>query len=455
VPTFRVELQENSLVFHGHLEDSTEFTPFEAICSESNALNFRPLYSFSWVGMQNLMNFLSGTHKSFRLVGASPAVARTLLLVAKAFHIDFETIDIQVATPAENRVETVPFSDLISWIRAQGDHVFLPDGTKIRGLGHLYARNVIEEANLPPTVLGWSESAGNELLFWFDYISFSRTAVEASAFALKAALILNEEIAHQKLGITRRAFLAYKSLGKEDERYNFSTLTESFTSVQEINDACMEKVQSALTLIDSLQYELELMMIAKEGTYAKSIEVLSHYGAFGAILANIAAMLDNTGAELGSISFSLQFAEEWLNEMAQTLLPACEDKAFNLALMKLKLEPSCSTRGERIGQVVQIKNSLREGLQRCLIAAQQFDSVRQILENRSKESLYLDENWLGLKNGEFNWESIREELLKRTSTKLVTDIEKLSFQYHFPDYPIPYTSTTNATESNGDGFMMF
>jgi hypothetical protein len=455
VPNFRVELEQNSLAFHGHLEDSTEFAPFEKICSESNALNFRPLYSFSWVGMQNLMNFLSGMHKSFRLAGASPAVARTLLLVAKAFHIDFESIDVQVGIPAENRVETVLFSDLISWIQTQGDQISLPDGTRVRGLGHLYARNVIDEANLPPTLLGWSDTSGHELRFWCDYISFSRTVVEASAFALKAALILNEEIAHQKLGITRRAFLAYKSLGKDDERYNFSALTETFTSVQEINDACMEKVQAALGLIDSLQNDLELMMISKDGTYPRSIDILSHYGEFGTLLANIASMLDSTGAQLGNISFSFQFAEEWLNEMAQNLLPACDEKSFNLALMKLKVEPGLNTREERIAQVVQIKNSLGEGLQRCMIAAQQFDSVRQILANRSSESVFLSEKWTQLKNAELAWESIREDLLKKASEKLVTEIEKLSFQYHFPSYQMPNKESKANTESGDDGFMMF
>ncbi len=453
MPSFKVELKEGCLDFVGHLEDSTEFAGLEAVCTQSNALNFRPLYSFSWVGMQKLMAFLSGLHKNFRVVGAAPSVARTLHLVTKEYSLVFESLDVEVVCPAGNAIRTVRYADLVDWIGTQGEHVFLPDGKRVRGLGHLFVRGATGDHRLPEPRLPWSETAAEEILFWYDYVAFSRCVTEASGFALKAALVLNEEMAHQTLGMTRRAFQAYKALGKSDERYSFSTLSETFATVQEINDGCMTKVEAALKIVDTVQNEVELLMLSDGGSYQKCISAFSGCSSFGTILADTAAMLDSTGARLGEISFSFQVAVEWLSEMAGSILPACDEKTQNSVANKLKTDTDEANAGTAVERALRIKGLIEEGIQRCLIASQQFDSVRQVMEHRANEAQLLHEQWDLLKAGGHDWKVARALVLKTASSKLVTDIEKLAFKFHFPDFDIP--APAPQAPAGDDGFMMF
>lgn len=452
MPSFKVELKDGSLEFVGHLEDSTEFDGLESVCSQSNALNFKPLYSFSWVGMQKLMTFLARFHKGFRLVGAAPSVARTLFLVGKDYNIAFESIDLDVVDPAGNTVQTVLFSDLVGWIKSQGEHVFLPNGKRMRGLGHLFVRNVFDDHRLPETRLPWSDTAAAEIRFWYDYVAFSRCVTEAAGFALKAALVLNEEIAHQTLGLTRRAFQAYKTLGKSDERYSFSVLSETFATVQEINDDSMGKVETALKIVDSIQNEVELLMMSDGGSYSKCVAAFAQYSSFGTILADTAAKLDSTGARLGEISFSFQVAVEWLDEMINTILPICDGKSLNSVANKLKTEVDESGDGTAIERATRIKAFIEEGIQRCMIASQQFDSVRQVMEHRSNEARLLHEQWEALEAGTQDWSVVRGQVLSEAASRAVTEIERLAVQFFFPDFETPRT----AVQAPGadDGFMM-
>lgn len=93
----------------------------------------------------------------------------------------------------------------------------------------------------------------------------------------------------------------------------------------------------------------------------------------------------------------------------------------------------------------EIKNDFKfidSELSKCIVALQGFDLVRQVFEHRIIEIKLFRENLNLVKNKQMPWEKLKEKITSQIVDRLVTDQEKYSFSFFFPD------STLSKDKSN-------
>lgn len=433
MPYLQAVREDECVTLRGHLEDTANLSGLESHFSDASVIDLSKLYSVSWVGIQTLVSFLQAQKKKFSISACRPDLFRILCMfpdlsdVLTPGSFDWERRD------STGQVSTCPVSadELCRLASMQGRFVRTETGESFFGaipqiLGPF---DIAVEPELR-VQSEWLSANKSDYLFFYDYASFLFRNIESASVSISATMVLSEEMLHQIVEKTRSANSLYSAIFSKDERYSMGGLSEAIEGLQEITNTTLSVFKKKTAAIQELIFEFQNLTCSTTTSQLDVAKAALQVFREGHDLKALTSVLDQTGSRGSGIATSFSFVSEWYQRLTSMNSSEMTDKQKNNVVRRLSLEEfNLDVVQESLAKEKDLFENL---IARCIITLQQFDVLRQVCEHRVSECQVLINALSAAQDKQPSIQALRSEVLSMASEKLVTDIERFSFDFFFP-----------------------
>jgi hypothetical protein len=432
---FSVSATDGEILLKGHLRDTTDFKHFHSILRENRCVNFSKIYSVSWLGLQRLLEFFKSSNIIIKAKNI-PADVYAMCIVFPEFseNVQVESFEIDVlVNESLCKKELHDMSNLK--MRAEGGHLFLgfPNGSYALGLAsHVFGDPSIDLRTLEEK----SHQNLTEHHFWFSYISFTGFVNDMCANSIKSTSIVVEETLQAITRLVASSEAALKEIQPHSGESRARSLLGLLTSVQKATKQVTDGLMESRVPYLSLKKKYQTILLNQRIDPSRVLfDILKEFSEIGTTQRSLAKVLDFMGAQL--VNKVISFGEmagivEIFQQIDKNSLPQNKVELAGRMLFPTDSRENYEW-SDIIGKVEADYQNVVASLEKCTIALQGYDLIRQVLEHRVSEAEMLHENLSSYSSGMQSFDAIREKMLEMTCSKQVTDQEKLSFKFYFPN----------------------
>ncbi|MGY3804766.1 hypothetical protein ACWNT8_11920 [Pigmentibacter ruber] len=444
---FEVILEDNVATLKGHLVDSTEFSRFDEIFSKSNEIDFSQLNSISWLGVQRLYDILLKIENPVKLSNIPPHVYRILLLLPnfgrkigiKSFQIEFFGLDDRILK------QDITLEKLSDLGKKQGCFAKIQSGQMISGSLHHLCRPYFQDYLLPKKnyVSKWCIENEEFCTFLYEYVCFTKLVLEICSLAQDSTSILIEESLQNICSKISSLEFSVKNILPNFNEFKSRYLMSLMPHIHEISKSVVSAINLSSGTFESVVQTFEALFMRDTASAQDIYDQFENFMNFTDQLDPIAKSLEDVGVELGT--HVLRFGDIGNLHQAFTTFNGNDLAEKVIISLRRKLKYDQYINLTWFDTFQEIKNDFKfidSELSKCIVALQGFDLVRQVFEHRIIEIKLFRENLNLVKNKQMPWEKLKEKITSQIVDRLVTDQEKYSFSFFFPD------STLSKDKSN-------
>ncbi|KAB8033327.1 hypothetical protein [Fluviispira multicolorata] len=439
----------------GHLVDSTNLDDHKTFLSKSKEISLQDLYSVSWLGLQRFYEMVFKFPNKVLLSDIPPHVYRILLLLPSfGKKVGVKSFVIEVFKPNQDKKKiSMTIEKLVEIGKKQGCFASLPDGSRISGSLHHLCRPFFNDFQIPHKNFSSKWCIKNEGIcnFFYEYACFMRVTLEICSLAQESTARLIEESLQQICMRISNLEFGVKTIDPNFSDYKSRSLMSLMPHIHEVSKSVVIGLNLSSTTFEAVAETFEAIFLSERMVGSELFDQMEYFINFTDQLTPMARSLEDVGVELGDNT--LKYGEiSSLRKAFETFSGKdLSEKNISTLRRKLKMDQSINLNWEDTLKEIQNEFKLIQNeLGRCIVALQGFDLVRQVLEHRVGEVEILKDNFNAVRDKELNWEQLKERILIKIVDRLVTDQEKFSFAFFFPD------STIKQHESkllNGETFF--
>lgn len=426
----------------GHLVDSTNLNLHRNILSSTEEISMAELHSISWLGVQRFCEMLNRLDRQILLTDIPPHIYRTILLLLKPDKkIGIKSFMVEVFdTPQSKKKILTTMEHLVELGNKQGAFAKWEDGSKISGSLHHLCRPFFGDKNQPPMNFSsnWCKENKDICSFFYEYSCFMRVILEMCALAQHSTSTLIEESLQQICSRIANLEFGIKSLDPNFSESKSRTLMSLLPHIHEVSKSVVENINLSSNTFEAVAQTFEAMFVNNTINSPDALyEQMNHFLSFTAQISPIAKSLEDVGVELGD--HILRYGEISSLRKCYEGFPGKELTDKNIASLRRKLKMDQNknlTWEETLKDISTEFKTIQNELGKCIIALQGFDLIRQVLEHRIAEIEIFQKHMPELKTQEVTWEVMRDKVIEQIIDRLVTDQEKYSFAFFFPNVEI-------------------
>lgn len=443
---FEVVFENGICILKGHLIDSTDFELMKETFSKSREISLGKVNSVSWLGLQRFYDCLLKLSNSIQLSDIPPHIYRILLLLPEfGKKVGIKSFQIEVFNSYHKKQNiSTTIGKLAEIGKSQGCFAKLSDGQKISGSLHHLCRPYFNDHTMPKKnyIAQWCLQNEGLCTFFYEYSCFTRVILEICSFAQDStSRLIIESLQDICMRISNLEFCV-KSIDPNFSDYKSRSLMSILPHIHEVSKSVVVGINLSSTTFEAVVQTFEALFMSERVVASEIFDQMEFFISFTDQLVPIAKSLEDVGVELGDNTLkygefhSLKKTFESFNGSNLT------EKNIMSIRRKLKMDFYTNlTWHETLDEVNSQFKTIQMELARCIVALQGFDLVRQVLEHRITE-INIFRNFLSLvKNKRMSWEELKEKILIQIVDRLVTDQEKFTYYFFFPDSTIHQKET--------------
>ncbi|HYX36550.1 MAG TPA: hypothetical protein VE954_25865 [Oligoflexus sp.] len=432
---FRVHRDHGVVTFYGSIGDTPDTAALDGILLNDSVCDMRHLAFASWIGLATLGDYIQ--QRKLKLTfRALPFAIYDALRLNKAFEDqNLESAELPLVNVTTQRVsfEMIEFSLLRKdaeqgqeWVYPRAGFLLLlptryifPDLTAQRSTGFL-----------PVQVLTSHKDIAS---FWLQYGSFCQTTVEISNTLVHAAKLNMLQILYE---IKAKTTAGEQALKLVDSTTNYTLVLRLDVMMRDIEkdlDGLADQVEAHYETCEQKLADLSLLALDKGCDLPKFAASLQSYATAIDSLRAIATICEDCGAQIGTRLGTLRPSEVIQKGLAGVDNP--EPEVLNsiraaFAIMDIMSEDDWPASRDLIMAEITAIDTL---FGQCVVTLQVFDMMRQILEHRIGEmNLVLAASQTQGMDHLLD-PDLREAVLNKIGTHMVTEQEKAAFAFYLPD----------------------
>ncbi|BBH53375.1 hypothetical protein [Fluviispira sanaruensis] len=435
-------IQEGSISkLKGHLVDSTQLEAHVQILSKAKEISLKELFSVSWLGLQRFYEMVFKFPNKTLLSDIPPHVYRILLLLPSfGKKVGVKSFMIEVSKPNQEKKKiSMTIEKLAEIGKKQGCFAHLEDGSRISGSLHHLCRPLFNDFSLPKKNFSSNWCKKNEGIcnFFYEYSCFMRVTLEMCSLAQDSTARLIEESLQQICMRISNLEFGVKTIDPNFSEYKSRSLMSLMPHIHEVSKSVVIGLNLSSTTFEAVSETFEAIFLSERMVGPELFDQMDYFIKFTDQLTPMARSLEDVGVELGDNT--LKYGEISSLRKAFETFSGRDLSEKNIATLRRKLKMDQYTNLTWEETLKEIQNEfklIQNELGRCIVALQGFDLVRQVLEHRVGEVEILRDHFEAVRSKEMHWEKLKELVLIKIVDRLVTDQEKFSFAFFFPDCTI-------------------
>ncbi|RDB35797.1 MAG: hypothetical protein DCC88_08460 [Spirobacillus cienkowskii] len=435
---FEVVFEKGVSTLRGHLVDSTEFDSVIDTFSKSKEISFAGLYSVSWLGLQKLYDCFLKLNNPLQLSQIPPHIYRILLLLPGfGKKIGIKSFQVEIFNTKNDRKKiSMTLNKLADLGKAQGCFVKLQDGYQIFGsLNHL-CRPFFEDPSMPKRNYASKWCLQNEELcsFLYDYACFTRVVLEICSLAQESTSRLIEESLQNICTRISNLEFSVKTIAPHFSDYKSRTLMAMLPHIHDISISVVNGINLSSTTFEAVVNTFEALFQNERVGSKEIFDQMRHFISFSDQLLPIAKGLEDVGVELGGNTLKYGEFTTLLKTFSSFNGASLSEKKMISMRRKLKMDTHIHlTWQETLKDINAEFKYIEQDLNRCIIALQGYDLVRQVLEHRLTE-INIFKNFLdSVQNKKMHLNELKQKIILQIVDRLVTDQEKYTYSFFFPN----------------------
>lgn len=431
-------IQEGTFELRGHLHDSTDLSMLDDKLRAQHRLKLSKLYSVTWIGLSQLLDKLALINDDI-ILDEIPLHLFCILVVMPKFgrfrcgSIVFDSRKLG----AGSLLQPILYSELVLLAERSGVIGYFEDGEPIPvPLNHLcYTLGPKGRAGLTFNIVQ-SESHKFPLEFFSflsNYFWFCSRVLQSSVMSIHAATVLIDESMQR---ITTRASTFEAAIKVINRNFSGGKVRELFKIlpfIRKISGDAEEAVRGAWNQVAQTAAEYHhWLVVGKFDNTEKIRAIIRDFSKHGQILIEITGQIEKIGSTLGEKVLTCSQISKICEPLFHFEADKMNESDVRAVRRKLGFDEGITDWHSVLRLVENVSASLSDDVEKCIVALQSFDLVRQVLEHRITEIGIIGK----ATDGELSdlWSDIKSSVLMAAFAKLVTDQEKLIFQYFFSDF---------------------
>ncbi len=435
---FEVIFENGISTLKGHLVDSTEFTQFIDIFAKSEEISFDSLHSISWLGVQRLYDFFLKLENSVKLTNIPPHIYRILLLLPnfgkkigiKSFQLEYFDDHNKIS------MQYITLDKLSQLGIKQGCFAKLQSGHMISGSLHHLCRPYFQDYLKPKKnyFSKWCVENEEFCTFLYEYVCFTKLVLEICSLAQDSTSILIEESLQNICSKVSNLEFSIKNIAPNFSEFKSRYLMSLLPHIHEISKSVVVAINLSSTTFEAVVQTFEALFTRDNVKENDVFQQFESFMNFTEQLDPIAKNLEDVGVELGG--HVLKFGDFGNLHQAYVTFNGNDLPEKTIISLRRKLKYDQYIKLSWFDTFEEIKEDFRfidSELSKCIVALQGFDLVRQVLEHRLTEIKIFKEHLNLVKSKQMPWQELKEKITLQIVDRLVTDQEKFSFSFFFPD----------------------
>ena len=431
---FRALRLGDTVSVYGTLADTTTFEALDSLVESGDIMDLEQLEYVSWIGINNLLEWLIEHSPNYKLKRIPWHVYDMLRMLAE---FDGSRI-ISIIVPTMSNITGRKFSHefkteyLQSLYKNKGLFPITEMGEIMTiPITHLCPNLFVKNQNDWTFPKGWFKENPGHTQFWLSYLGFVTSTVGVGFTLIQAAEINIKQMVES---VARKISNCETALIAIDKKPSDEFVREANDITTEISEECShigKKLNEMRANFIDIQ-EMTARKITKGGDNDTIIECVVAMQEKMGTFPELATELEVAGETIGRKISRVNLVYEMKNDILAFEGPSKEQlikirEAFYLmnplseddwAESKLEIEKEFEALDNEVG--------------RCIVTLQTFDLVRQILEHRLNEGSVIERHFEDLLTDKIQWQDIRKVLNLYIANSMVTDQEKLAFQFFLP-----------------------
>jgi hypothetical protein len=452
---FEVIFENGICSLKGHLVDSTDLEFMKETFSKSHEVSLGGLSSVSWLGLRRLYDCLFRLSNPIQFADIPPHIYRILLLLPGfGKKIGIKSFQVEVFDSSLKLKKTSMTLEKLSEIgKEQGCFAKLSDGQKISGSLHHLCRPYFNDYKMPKKnyVAKWCIENEGLCTFFYEYTCFTRLILEICSLAQDSTSLLIEESLQSICSRISNLEFCVKSINPNFSDYKSRSLMSMLPHIHEVSKSVVMGINLSSTTFESVVQTFEALFIRERLVESEIYDQMEFFITFTDQLVPIARNLEDVGVELGENI--LKYGDFYALQKSFDDFNGTNLSEKKIVSIRRKLKKDLYTNltwNETLSEVRNEFKVIETELNKCIVALQGFDLVRQVLEHRIIE-INIFKNLLNhVKNKRISWEELKEETLIQIVDRLVTDQEKYNYYFFFPDSTI---QTNESKIMSGEPFF--
>ena len=454
----KARLEGSVLIVEGHLEETSSLELLLSLMAQAKQVHLQGLFSVSWLGLERLLLTLAPLEKPLEMIAVTAPVYKLLQMLpqSKSTLIPLAP-SILIRDSGDLKEHQISRSELTRLMKEEilgRRTLFSPLSSQVFLLGSLSqltrwpGDSVEVELTKVPDIP----------IQWHDYLMFTHTCLVSCAIALQASLCLSEEMLHSLVGSVREANQLYRTISNPDPRYDFKNIQEALAQTQELSDSSQQEIHESIVPLCHEIFDFQSNYFdflggqrMHENKVAPWSETFRSYGSKLTGLEKVCPFLDKIGVKFGETIMSFSYVTQWYQELQNACGTSSEPQSLASLSKKLKVPLDIPDFFIKISDLIHsLSEKFEEETSRSMIALQQFDIIRQVVEHRLNESNFLQESSHPNDPSDDTLGRLMAELRAKAADRAVTNIEKYAYDFFFP-----YAPRMEETSMPGDGETFF
>lgn len=424
---FRLVKTDNLISLFGPVTDTTAFTALDDFKGIQTQIDLSGLVCASLSGMVSLDARLCALKIEYQFINVPFGIFQVIQLCDFCDRVD--SFQVAVAKIDSNG------QTLISEIKTTNDGTGASSQvTQQDGSVALACRgaSVICPSDVRPYLKNWAQDNFDESGFWLDYMSFlANCLLQCQQIIASTASSVARILRMVDLRVTSFA-TAWKTMELPARQGSWSgekDIAETSKNVEEILQQIADTVLLARQQLGSLLVRFTGDSV--DNSHVGIVEVLKNLENYLPKQAVAGAKIEDSGCSLGDLLMSVEMFSHVRSDLNSSLTKLTEEK-LGLVVSQLGImNPMAETdieeaRAEILSEATIAQTELGDGI----VMIQAFDLVRQIMEHRRNEIELIMSQLPAYKNQEIHWTMVRDMLIDKLTSKMVTEHEKKAFEYY-------------------------
>ena len=437
---FRCFIENGRVAAHGIMTDTTNYFMLDDLLEETLEISLKNVDKASWIGLVNFCKYLNNKKKNFVLFEVPYRLFRHMRLLTKYIQeLDVKSIylDLYMLEDLEKKVCDRLISDRdILALKQQGPcltddsrKMFIPEPTEYLNMES--CKNGVK-VNFHPA-LKWTKEEFDELIFWYKLQKFTAETIDLMQDMHRTQ---NFQIFNSMEKI-RRVIMSFELVFDKEE----TPKTKEFKDFENWFDREMLEISNVLNKIykksdlasrvifhhlffDKVKIwkSIHLKILDSSSEIVEFIRISSAVEGLGSkgtkhfIKMDLCKYFHNILEEVSSKGLLEEKYEE-IKDAFNILELTTQEEGFNL---KDHLKKSIDS----IDEIM---------VEEIVTYFQGFDLLNQVIHHRFNEAEYVIDCIDRIQEGKMNREDFQSTILNRMQEALVTDQERSTFGFFFPN----------------------
>jgi hypothetical protein len=424
---FRLVKTDGSISLSGPVTDTTAFTALDDFKGIQTQIDLSGVVCASLSGMVSLDARLCALKIEYRFINVPFGIFQVIQLCDFCDRVDsFQVAVAKIEPNGETLISEVKTTNDGTGASSQ---VTQQDGSvalAFRG------PSVICPSDVRPYLKNWAQDNFDEAGFWLDYVSFLANCL------LQCQQIIASTVS-SVTRILRMVDMRVASFATAWKTMELPARQGSWAgekSILETSKNAEEILQQIADTVLLARQQLGLLLVRFTGDSVENSPV----GIFQALKnlenylpkqAAAGAKIEDSGCSLGDLLMSVEMFSHVRSDLNSSLSQLTQEKlglvVSQLGIMNPMAENDIEeARAEILAEANVAQTELGDGI----VMIQAFDLVRQIMEHRRTEIEIIVSQLSAYEKQETHWTFVRDLLIDKLTSKMVTEHEKKAFEYY-------------------------